>query len=105
MSFIPLTENGVLCSLSKEFREAAEADCLWRGAYAARFGNGSGARRAHRPSSRRPSDATIASPPGNTVAQKTETMTPCVGGTLTGEGFKDKFMKRLLDPQVKIQIQ
>lgn len=37
LEFINLSENGVLCAVSKEFREAAEGDPLWREAYEKRF--------------------------------------------------------------------
>lgn len=37
LEFVNLSENGVLCVVSKEFREAAEGDALWREAYEKRF--------------------------------------------------------------------
>lgn len=37
LEFVNLSENGVLCTVSKEFREAAEGDALWREAYETRF--------------------------------------------------------------------
>lgn len=37
LEFVNLSENGVLCAVSKEFREAAEGDALWREAYKKRF--------------------------------------------------------------------
>eukprot|EP00752_Nemacystus_decipiens_P001227 g1226.t1 len=37
LEFVNLSENGELCAVSKEFREAAEGDALWREAYEKRF--------------------------------------------------------------------
>ncbi|CAM9099799.1 unnamed protein product, partial [Scytosiphon promiscuus] len=37
LEFVDLSENGELCAVSKDFRETAEGDGLWRGVYEKRF--------------------------------------------------------------------
>lgn len=97
MSFMPLSANGNLCAVSKEFQEAAEGDCLWRDRFEERF---------EKPNCRHaleavngfiaegaPFGAETAPPFDSTIEQSVVSRKP-------DGGHKGMIMRRLKDPQV-----
>lgn len=95
MSFLPLCENGVLCSVSKNFQDAAGTDCLWRGAFCQRF------------CWRQESDD-CPPPPVAAITRRDNCRTGhikvpsgVIDEATTSGGYKERFMRRLLDPQVQ----
>lgn len=110
LEFVNLSENGVLCAVSKEFQEAAEGDALWHRAYEKRFPNQSeeskqdveggpaaagGGCGGTGDSGGVDGDATTAASP----------VMACRGGfSILGEagGFKHRYNMRLQDPHVSV---
>ncbi|CAM9271439.1 unnamed protein product [Ascophyllum nodosum] len=90
--FVSLAENGIVCAVSKDFREAAEDDSLWEDAYTKRFltrqGNGS------------TPDST-----GLMSQADRRKYSQRVDGKGSQNGFKRRYLKRIMDPQVGDQVQ
>lgn len=94
--FVALPDSGVLCEVSKDFREAADEDGLWRAAYMERFEKPSGVN-------------STASPSGDEEDRWSVLVAHKGGGTGTARrrcgipgGFKRRYMRRIQDPQVDL---
>lgn len=96
----------MLCTVSQDFREAAEGDGLWREAYEERFpvqseiseGAGQGG-----------PDAGGGGCDPLDVREAAATKPTASGGTLSpgdksGDGFKGRYKRRLLDPHVSRRL-
>ncbi len=111
LEFVSLSENGVLCAVSKEFREAAEGDALWRQAYNSRFpkksevcdsvgqggpdasaGGCSGGTRGDDDDNDDDDAGTTAPSSGESGAQQS--------AGVKASGFKHRYKRRLEDPHV-----
>ncbi|CAN0450490.1 unnamed protein product, partial [Ectocarpus sp. 12 AP-2014] len=106
--FISLSDNGVLCTVSQEFREAAEGDGLWREAYDERFPALQG-----EPSERAGQGGPDAGGGGcgpvdcreATATKPTANGGNSSAGDENGDDFKGRYKRRLLDPHVGDEVQ
>lgn len=102
-----LSENGVLCTVSKEFREAAEGDAIWREAYEKRFPN-KGEVNGYTLKGG-PDAAAGSCVDGHVCAEVATAASPSARGKekAVDEGivsFKNRYEGRLQDPHVRADI-
>ncbi|CAM9477169.1 unnamed protein product, partial [Sphacelaria rigidula] len=106
LSFIPLSENGHLCAVSKDFQDAAEADWIWRDAFLERFEKPSCRRFLESEMSGCSEDGTpdAETPTGRSSASTMAQRLVACSDTSSG-GQKEIFMRRLKDPEVGDKVE